>query len=576
MGGLKQNRKKETITSILDIMIFVCILILLIIIVGGGFSFSIGGSEIQAYTTKNPSLALIILLLIRKTINREKSICESWLIKTVDNVIKTCNFQRLSPSFILSIFIGSYVIIISIIAIMKHISYNTTAYDLGIFDQLLWNVLHGNGLYSSMLGHHFFGEHVSPILFLLAPMYWIYAGPKILLIFQTMALASGAIPVYWVAEKKLQSRRLALFFSCLYLCYPPLRAINLFDFHPVTLTIPLLLFAFFYLDQKKYLLFGGFLTLALFCKEEIATIVLILGIYIAFVQKKKKLGLLLSLVGIGIFILNIWVIIPYYRQAPFGFIHRYGYLGDSVPEILKTLAFHPIYVLKHVFITKKKTYFLEIFGPLGFSSFFSPSHAFLMLPTFLQNILSDFPPQYSSEYHYSSALIPFVFISAICGVQNLFIKIERKQGIKLNWNKPQLMWRFSVILCFFSLFFFGKSPIYQLRNYYAHITNHTRITNTFIGIIPDPVSVSAQATLVPHLSGREAIYQFPVINDAEYIFLDTTAMIFPLSEEEYPGKVLEVFQTGYGVIEAEDNLILFKKGYNSSKNESVLSQLRKR
>lgn len=351
-----------------------------------------------------------------------------------------------------------------------------------------------------------------------------------------------------------------------------MRGVNLFDFHPIALTTPLLLFAFFYLDQRKYLLFGIFLALALSCKEEMAIIVFMFGVYIAFVQKKRTFGFLLALVGIAIFGLDIWVIIPHYRQTPFA-VDRYSYLGSHIPEILQTLLLHPIYVLKHIFISKKIDYAIELFGPVGFLSFVSPSHVFLTVPTFFQNILSDLPAQYSIHYQYTSPLTPFIFISAICGLRNLLDTPKLQRRFKLNFGRSQLIQATTVFLFFSCLLFFDRSPIYQLRKYTS--TDHTKAADKLIDVIPPAVSVSSQETFVPHLSHRKHIYQFPMLNEAEYIFLDVTASKVPLSEEEYVNTISNVLQQDYGVLAAEGGFIVLKKGYPRSDNKKVLAQLHK-
>jgi uncharacterized membrane protein len=52
-----------------------------------------------------------------------------------------------------------------------------------------------NGVVMSRLGAHF-----DPFLALLAPLWWIWASPLVLLAAQAFAVASGALPVYWLAR----------------------------------------------------------------------------------------------------------------------------------------------------------------------------------------------------------------------------------------------------------------------------------------------------------------------------------------------------------------------------------------
>ncbi len=64
--------------------------------------------------------------------------------------------------------------VLATISIKRHCNLESEE-DLAMFDQMLWNVRNGKGLVTTLSGesdllfkHHFFGEHVSPILYLLA------------------------------------------------------------------------------------------------------------------------------------------------------------------------------------------------------------------------------------------------------------------------------------------------------------------------------------------------------------------------------------------------------------------------
>jgi uncharacterized membrane protein len=564
--------------KILDFIILLCFLFLLILLGTGGFSFSVCQVMIQSHDTRNPTLVLILLLLFKIVLKPPKPAKEIEIFPFLTSLLPTIT-RRLKEKddlIIIGLFAGVYILIMSLVTIMRHISYNSYAFDLGIFDQIIWNMVNGNDLHSSILGdRHFFGEHVSPILLIIGPLYLIYPHPITLIVFQTVALASGTIPVYLLAKKKLESSQLAILFSFMYLCYQPLRYVNLFDFHEIALSTPLLLFTFLYLEQRRYVIFGLFLTLAVFCKEEISVIVVMIGLYIVLVQKNKKLGMVLAFAGIMIFITEIAFIIPYYRKGPFAFVDRYIYLGENIPDILQTLVFHPIYVLKHVAVTQKLLFLIEVFGPVGFLSFLSPSHLLLTLPTLFQNLLSDFEPQYSIEYQYTAPLISFVFISAIYGLRNLLGHTTFREKLNISPNRTQVNFMVSAGLLLCCLLFFGNSPAYLLREY--QVTSHTKIVDKLLERIPATAVVSAQGVLVPHLSHRKNIYEFPEVRNADYIVLDTTKVTWPISKIKYCQGLYELFQGTYGVIGLEDDVFLFKNRSPSlfSKND-ILSQFSKK
>ena len=127
--------------------------------------------------------------------------------------------------------------------------------------QTVWNTAHGHflqmtsgdGVQISRLAAHF-----DPILAAFAPLWWIWPSPEMLLVVQAIAVALGALPVFWLARKHLGSERAGLGFALVYLLYPATEWLTLNEFHPVALACPFLLFAFWYLDEDRLLPFAVF------------------------------------------------------------------------------------------------------------------------------------------------------------------------------------------------------------------------------------------------------------------------------------------------------------------------------
>src|SRR5690349_13525267 len=83
-----------------------------------------------------------------------------------------------------------------------------------------------------------------------------------------------------------------------------------------------------------------------------------------------------------------------------------------------------------------------------------------------------------------------------------------------------------------------------------------------IDLIPQSASVSAQSSLVPHISERKSIYLFPYQDTtADHIFLDTTSYTYPFQSSSYTSEVKKVLLSGnYGVVAAQDGYLLLKRG----------------
>ena len=113
---------------------------------------------------------------------------------------KFMSFLAKNNSYLLGSFIFLYIIFFSIICILKYNNFLYNALDLSIINNVLYNTLHGNTLYSSIQGHSYLGDHFTPILFLILPVYAIYQSPITLLVLQTIFLGLAALPIYKISQ----------------------------------------------------------------------------------------------------------------------------------------------------------------------------------------------------------------------------------------------------------------------------------------------------------------------------------------------------------------------------------------
>src|SRR5712691_12027594 len=120
-----------------------------------------------------------------------------------------------------------------------------------------------------------------------------------LLAAQAVAIGLGALPVFWLARKHLGSERAALGFALAYLLYPPVQWLTLNEFHPVALATPLLLFAFWFLDEDRLVPFALFAVAASTCKEEIPFVVAGFGVWYAVSKRRWAEGGAIALLGVA-------------------------------------------------------------------------------------------------------------------------------------------------------------------------------------------------------------------------------------------------------------------------------------
>jgi len=166
--------------------------------------------------------------------------------------------------------IAAYAAGFAALSMLRHQAFETGRFDLGNMVQAVWATAHGHPLaVTDLHGEQFsrLGAHVDPILVLFAPLWWLWPSPDLLLTVQAAAVALGAIPVFKLARKHLGDDRAALGFALAYLLLPAVEWLTLNEFHPVALACPLLLWAFWFLDEDRLVAFAVTALLAATTKE---------------------------------------------------------------------------------------------------------------------------------------------------------------------------------------------------------------------------------------------------------------------------------------------------------------------
>lgn len=311
---------------------------------------------------------------------------------------------------------------------LRYDTFKATAFDLGNMDQVLWNTIHGRWFQFTNQAVDWYGPptrlalHFEPILLPLSLLYAFGADPHILLVFQTLAIASGALPVFLLTRIYIPEwPLLATLMAVVYLISPALLGLNIFDFHPISFATPLLLYAVLALTYKRYGWFILACILAASCKEDIPFSLAILGLFLIWKYKLPRLGIALTIGSLIWSSIAFGIIIPHFYPGTQhnNFWYRYEVLGSSPGDAIGNLILHP-WLLFTTFITFDRLYYLaSLFRSTGFLCLLAPEWLLLALPNLAENLLSTDPLTYTGVYHYNAAIIPFVMIAAIHGTKRL-------------------------------------------------------------------------------------------------------------------------------------------------------------
>jgi uncharacterized membrane protein len=464
--------------------------------------------------------------------------------------------------------------ILSILSIQRYRGFYGGRFDMGNMVQAVYNTAHGHflqitttdGRQASRLG-----AHVDPILAVFAVPWLVWPSPEMLLVAQAVIVALAAWPAYRLGLRILGDARAAFFMALALLLYPPLQYAVLNEFHPVTLAIPLLLFAFLFIEERRWWWAAPFLVLAALCKEEIPLVIAVMGAYFALRQRSWR-PLILTALAAAYFVVAVKVVLPHFSPGGSPFLTRYADLGSSVGGIGANVLLKPGVTLRHVFGWSNVRYLLQLLWPFGFSSLLSPLTTLIGAPEYALNALASNSFQRSYEFHYVAGEVPFLFAGAVLGVARARDWLARR-GTR---RSPARAARVSVgtlatavlAAAVLANFVLGPLPFslpgahYSGRDY--AVSGHAKVLDMAIRMIPTAgnVLVSAENDAGSHLSARRAVYDFPDIGNAQWVIVDqTNPYVYDHPDAVGHSEALGalVLNQNYQSVYARDGVYVFKR-----------------
>ena len=323
----------------------------------------------------------------------------------------------------------------SVFALVLNYTFQTSSYDLVIFDQAVRSYAHlGPGI-SIIKGVHngfgpnfsILGDHWSPILASLAPLYWIDSSPQVLLIAQAVLFAL-AIPPLWLFTRRAfgggsKATIAAYLVAVAYGLSWPIASALAFDFHEVAFAPVLTAVALERLQAGRLRTALIALAALLLVKEDMGLFVAGIGVYLAVarprqVPRQLVVGLALVAVGVADTFIATYVLIPALGGRS-NYYWAYTALGNNVPQAIGHLITHPASWKLLVTPRVKLDTTLWLFGAFCFLSLRSPL-ALAVLPLLLERMLANlFPYWWVTSYQYNAYLVVVLLCAAVDGAARL-------------------------------------------------------------------------------------------------------------------------------------------------------------
>jgi len=466
----------------------------------------------------------------------------------------------------------AYAIFFSTVAVLRHQSLHSTGFDLGNFDQAIWNTLHGRPFRTTNVPGITvrLAVHFEPILLFIAPLYLVWSDPRTLLILQATALAAGGWPIFCLAADRLKSGLAGIAFLLVYLLFPALQAPNLYDFHPSPLAAPLLAFAYYAADRRQWKTFVVLALLAALCREEIPLLIAAMGLYVALVQGERRLGLAVAALSLAYFLIVNALVIPHFSTVDiqqFMNGNRYAQFGDSVVEAAVTVLTRPALAWRHVSSDPLRLrYLTHLLFPVAFLALLDPATLLMAVPVIAVNVLSNYEPMYwLDRLHYSAAIVPFVVIAAVGGTARLVRWLEARRSIAPTFTRSVLLAGVLIATLGYALRF-GHTPLSAGFQMYR-VTERTAQAYSLIERIPPDAVVSANGNLNPHVTRRPTAYVFPKLEGgegeplAEYVLIDLQGVFYPLpSAQAYEQALADLnADPAYELIGQDGDFLLYHR-----------------
>lgn len=129
-----------------------------------------------------------------------------------------------------------------------------------------------------------------PLIFIFGFFYILLKNQYLVYVFQVITMSIGAVPVYLLARLHFKNSYLAFAFALSFLLHPVITSGAVMGYIHPSAGMPLLLFAFYFLERSKLIAFTALAVFAIMAKFDAAIMLFIYGVILYFSENKKEFG----------------------------------------------------------------------------------------------------------------------------------------------------------------------------------------------------------------------------------------------------------------------------------------------
>ncbi len=423
--------------------------------------------------------------------------------------------------------------------------------DLGTYNQILHNISHGNiPPFNSLKNQIAWGDHAHFILLLLAPLYrLLWPAPQFVLAFQVLVLTTSGWALYRIAHDKLKNYLFSFGILIAYLMFFGVQYALNFDFHANVVTAAVLAWSFYAWHRQRLVLFWITVGLGLLTREDASLYYFMFGVWIMLTQFKQHRRLAAMLMGVAAvyFFVVIYYLMPQWTPGGTSLAYFDSPGAEWGPaKILGWMLLHPLQILETITDTGTKVRTLRyLVQSLGYLSLLSPMTYLLAAPNILARFMSgEYQQHLPFLFHYNASTSSILGYGAILGTANLVALVQKYRPFRHDSRVISSLAAVALVLgTYVTSWTDPELPLHHLRQpEFVEKKYQPRLSIGTLYIIREMIplnqSVSASSGLVPQLSGRSYIFNFPepLPARAQWIVLSPEFNTWPLPRtdvEEY-------------------------------------------
>lgn len=389
-----------------------------------------------------------------------------------------------------------------------HHALGTATYDSALYDQGMWLLSRFEAPFVTLMGRNLFGDHTSFILLFLVPLYWIAPGAWIMFTAQSAAIAAGAIPVFLVGRRYLDSEWVALVGAGAYLLHPAVGWTNLENFHPDCFLAVLVGFAIWAAIERRWRTYVVFVALSLLVKEDVSLVIVPLGIWVA-VRRDRRIGVLTVVGSLAFMFVAMFVVMRSLIGVPTRNSWRIPFGG--VRGLIDTTVTNPTALVRHLRSDGRPWYLVQMTAPFAWLFARLPDVALISALVLFTNVLSTFWYQYQIDYHYSLVAVPALAIGTVYAIGAMRSHVVERRGRRVVVPARAIAVGLLAVASLTAAYLWAPLPWGRTSLFYGDRDSiYASNARPLLEQIPDDAVVSANYRLTPHLAYRDEIYQFPV------------------------------------------------------------------